>query len=174
MNFLSALSAISTPSGSTLLSVDPPSTSRRSSRLQDSIWDEVLVEDGIVSGSKCAKKIHTSGKTHVERVRYHFTKKCVKRLYTPLITLVFRPAMKLARVREFQKLFAMWLYLTGMAFNEASHHSLVTTLRPLTSSDIVRTRQQLTGSLLDACYEEFSSKMMLKIANRRCTVVTDS
>ncbi|ETL97826.1 hypothetical protein L917_04965 [Phytophthora nicotianae] len=79
-----------------------------------------------------------------------------------------------ARVREFQKLFAMWLYLTGMAFNEASHHSLVTTLRPLTPSDIVRTRQWLAGSLLDACYEDFSSKMMLKIANRRCTVVTDS
>ncbi|KAG2797023.1 hypothetical protein PC116_g26913 [Phytophthora cactorum] len=58
----------------------------------------MLVEDGIVSCLKCEKIIHTSGKTHVERARYHFDKKCSKRLKTPLITSVFRPAMTPAKV----------------------------------------------------------------------------
>ncbi|KAG3074027.1 hypothetical protein PI124_g14091 [Phytophthora idaei] len=99
----------------------------------------MLVEDGIVSCLKCEKIIHTSGKTHVERVRYHFDKKCSKRLKTPLITSVFRPAMTPAKVREFHKLFAMWLYSTGMAFNKAAHHTLAAALRLLTPSDIVPT-----------------------------------
>ncbi|KAE9014137.1 hypothetical protein PF005_g2525 [Phytophthora fragariae] len=45
---------------------------RRGGRPQDPVWDQVLVDDGIVSCLKCEKIIHTSGKTHVERVRYHF------------------------------------------------------------------------------------------------------
>ncbi|KAE9128207.1 hypothetical protein PF007_g5344 [Phytophthora fragariae] len=56
---------------------------RRGGRPQDPVWDQVLVDDGIVSCLKCEKIIHTSGKTHVERVRYHFEKKCAKRLKTP-------------------------------------------------------------------------------------------
>ncbi|KAG2762133.1 hypothetical protein PC129_g936 [Phytophthora cactorum] len=79
-----------------------------------------------------------------------------------------------AKIHEFHKLFAMWFYSTGMAFNKAAHHTLAAALRLLTPSDIVPTRQQLAGDLLNVCYDDFRSKMILKIANRRCTVVADT
>ncbi|KAG3194285.1 hypothetical protein PC128_g9498 [Phytophthora cactorum] len=171
---LSPPSPSSSTSGSQQPVVDPQPPVRRGGRPQDPIWDEVLVEDGIVSCLKCVKIIHTSGKGHVERVRYHFDKKCSKRLKTPLVTSVFRPAMTPAKVCEFHKLFAMWFYSTGMAFNKAAHHTLAAALRLLTLSDIVPTRQQLAGDLLNVWYDDFRSKMMLKIADRRCTGVTDT
>ncbi|KAG3027974.1 hypothetical protein PC120_g5128 [Phytophthora cactorum] len=174
MSSLSPPSPSSSTSGSQQPVVDPLPPDRRGGRPQDPIWDEVLVEDGIVSCLKCEKIIHTSGKTHVERVRYHFEKKCSKRLNTPLITSVFRPAMTPAKVREFHKLFAMWFNSTGMTYNKAARHTLAAALHLLTPSDIVPTRQQLAGDLLNVCYDDFRSKMMLKIANWRCTVVTDT
>ncbi|KAG3096742.1 hypothetical protein PI124_g15512 [Phytophthora idaei] len=61
-----------------------------------------------------------------------------------------------------------------MAFNKAAHHTLAAALRLLTLSDIVPTRQQLAGDLLNVWYDDFRSKMMLKIANRRCAGVTDT
>lgn len=74
MNYLSTSSSL-------------PSDSLRTPNLLSPRWppsrpirNEILVKDGVVSCLKCEKIIHTSGKTHVERVRYHFSKKCAKRL----------------------------------------------------------------------------------------------
>ncbi|ETL88962.1 hypothetical protein L917_12021 [Phytophthora nicotianae] len=89
-------SASAVPASRPAASGDEPSAQqavRRGGRPYDPVWDQVLVEDGIVSCLKCGKIIHTSGKTHVERVRYHFEKKCTKRLKTPLITSAFRAAL---------------------------------------------------------------------------------
>ncbi|KAG2808377.1 hypothetical protein PC118_g17333 [Phytophthora cactorum] len=44
-----------------------------------------------------------------------------------------------AKVREFHKLFAMWFYSTGVAFNKAAHHTLAAVLLLLTPSDIAPT-----------------------------------
>ncbi|KAG2853378.1 hypothetical protein PC113_g14218 [Phytophthora cactorum] len=111
-------------------SLSPPSPSSSTSGFQQPAVDPQ---------PPCEKIIHTSGKTHVKRVRYHFVKKCSKRLKTPLITSVFRPTMTPAKVREFHKLFAMWFYSTGVAFNKAAHHTLAAVLLLLTPSDIAPT-----------------------------------
>ncbi|RAW38305.1 hypothetical protein PC110_g5494 [Phytophthora cactorum] len=110
MSSLSPPSPSSSTSGSQQPVVDPLPPDRRGGRPQDPIWDEVLVEDGIVSCLKCEKIIHTSGKTHVERVRYHFEKKCSKRLNTPLITSDFVKQLEkalaiLSVLSTFQKAF---------------------------------------------------------------------
>ncbi|KAE9333745.1 hypothetical protein PR003_g13866 [Phytophthora rubi] len=44
---------------------------RRGGRLQDPIWNDVLVADGVVACKACERIIHTAGKTHVERFCYH-------------------------------------------------------------------------------------------------------
>ncbi|KAE9039058.1 hypothetical protein PR001_g7679 [Phytophthora rubi] len=131
---------------------------RRGGRPQDPVWDQVLVDDGIVSCLKCEKIIHTSGKTHVERVRYHFEKKS---------------ALAPAKVQEFQLRFALWFYTTDMAFQKAEHNSLVDALRVLTSSDIVPNRHQLATTLLDMCYDDLRSKLMLLAKGKRVTLRTD-
>ncbi|ETI56823.1 hypothetical protein F443_00785, partial [Phytophthora nicotianae P1569] len=111
--------------------------------------------------------------THVERVRYHFEKKCIKLLKTPLITSAFRAALSPAKIREFQLRFALWFYTTGMAFKKVEHKTLATALQVLTPSAILPNRQQLATSLLDASYEDFRSRLMLKVKGKKVTLTTD-
>ncbi|KAE9336532.1 hypothetical protein PF008_g12968 [Phytophthora fragariae] len=44
---------------------------RRGGRLQDPIWNDVLVADGVVACKTCERIIHTAGETHVGRFCYH-------------------------------------------------------------------------------------------------------
>ncbi|KAE9036227.1 hypothetical protein PR001_g8943 [Phytophthora rubi] len=159
------------PGGRVANSGDP---TRRGGRLQDPVWNDVLISDGVVSCKKCEKIIHTSGKTHVERVRYHFAKKCPKRAYTPAITTCFRPAISPVKVAAFQRKFALWFYSTRMAFNKAAHHTLVAALGELTPTNVVPSRKQLASTLMKTCYEEARATVMHKLRDRNCTLVTDA
>ncbi|KAE9046492.1 hypothetical protein PR001_g4544 [Phytophthora rubi] len=113
---------------------------RRGGRPQDPVWDQVLVDDGIVSCLKCEKIIHISAP---------------------------------ASVREFQLRFALWFYTTGMAFQKAEHNSLVDALRVLTPFTVVPNRHQLVTTLLDMCYDDLRSKLMLSAKGKRVTLTTD-
>jgi hypothetical protein len=130
--------------------------------------------DGVVSCKKCERIIHTSGKTHVGRARYHFAKKCAKRAYTPAITTSFRPAISHVKVARFQRQFALWFYSTGMAFKKAAHPNLASALGELTPTAVVPSRKQLGTTLLDICYDEARSATMLKLRGKRCTLVSDA
>ncbi|RLN91956.1 hypothetical protein BBJ28_00018483 [Nothophytophthora sp. Chile5] len=147
---------------------------RKPGRRTDPVWDDVIVDDGIVSCKRCEKIIHHMGKTHVERVRYHMEKKCIKRAKTTLITTSFNPVLSAEAIEAFQQRFALWFYSTGMAFNKISHPSLTAALSLLHPGAVVPSRQQLATSLLDSCYENFKLKIAHEFAETSCTLTTDA
>lgn len=147
---------------------------RRGGRPQDPIWDQVLVDDGIMSFLKCVKIVHISEKTHVESVRYYFDKKSAKRPKTHLITSAFRTALLPAKIREFQLRFALWFYTTCMTFKEAEYKTLVAALQGLIPFDIIPNRHQLATTLLDMILDGFRSPLMLLVKGKKATLTTDA
>ncbi|OWY98608.1 LOW QUALITY PROTEIN: Transposase, partial [Phytophthora megakarya] len=121
---------------------------------------------------KCEKVTHTSGKTPVERIRYHFSNKGTKRLKLRLITSVFRPALKPGKVREFKVKFAMWFYSTALVFHKVEHQTLSAAMQLLTPSSVTPTRQQLAGPYLTLVMTRF--QLMLKLSEKLSTVATNA
>ncbi|KAE8999723.1 hypothetical protein PF005_g19360 [Phytophthora fragariae] len=132
--------------------VEPSQHAKQRGRCKDPAWKEVIVADGIVSCRKCEKIIHHMGETHVERVCHHLQQKYSKRLKTPVITSCFPRALSENKISEFQKLFALWFYSTGMAFHKVDHPTLTRALAVLTPAAVVPTRYQLTTPLLNGCF----------------------
>ncbi|ETN05818.1 hypothetical protein PPTG_13193 [Phytophthora nicotianae INRA-310] len=60
-----------------------------------------------------------------------------------------------------------------MAFKKVEHKTLARALKVLTPSTILPSRQQLATSLLDASYEDFRSRLMLKVKVKKVTLTTD-
>ncbi|KAG2958916.1 hypothetical protein PC119_g26868 [Phytophthora cactorum] len=133
--------------------LQPPA---KKGRRKDPVWDDVIVADDIVSCKKCEKIIHQLGKTHVERVRDHFKRKCPKRPVSKTITACLPPALGPVKIAAFQRQFALWFYSTGMAFNKVNHATLVkdlVVLIPVPFYPVLPTTRELATTLLDSSCE---------------------
>ncbi|KAE9014138.1 hypothetical protein PF011_g8188 [Phytophthora fragariae] len=60
-----------------------------------------------------------------------------------------------------------------MAFQKAEHNSLMDALRVITPFAVVPNRHQLATTLLDMCYDDLRSKLMLSAKGKRVTLTTD-
>ncbi|KAG6596103.1 uncharacterized protein IUM83_18617 [Phytophthora cinnamomi] len=166
--------ATAQPTTSTQMVLGSASGKRKVGLRTDPVWDNVIVDEGIVSCKRCEKIIHHMGKTHVERVRYHMEKKCIKHPRNQLIPSCFSPALSAEAIDTFQKGFALWFYSTGMAFNKISHPTLAAALSLLQPGSFVPTRQQLATSLLNSCYEDYRLRMAHELSGQPCTLTTDA
>ncbi|KAG3236020.1 hypothetical protein PI124_g18958 [Phytophthora idaei] len=151
--------------------LQPPA---KKGRRKDPVWDDVIVADDIVPCKKCEKIIHQLGKTHVERVRDHFKRKCPKRPVSKTITACFPPALGPVKIAAFQRQFALWFYSTGMAFNKVNHATLVKALAVLNPGAVLPTARELATTLLDSSYGELKLVMVHRVKGKKSTLVTDA
>ncbi|KAG3102976.1 hypothetical protein PI125_g13986 [Phytophthora idaei] len=153
--------------------VTSKSTPTKRERRKDPAWDEVIIADGIASCKRCDRTIHQLGETHVERVRHHLQNKCCKRLKTKAITSCFPAALTPSNLTAFKKQFALWFYSTGMAFDKASHPTLLLALQILHPGVAIPSPYELATTLLNMCYSDFKMMMSHKLRGKKCTLNTD-
>ncbi|KAE9332320.1 hypothetical protein PR003_g14573 [Phytophthora rubi] len=60
-----------------------------------------------------------------------------------------------------------------MAFNKATHPSLLQALQMLHPGVVIPSAHQLSTTLLNMCYRDFKVKMVHKITGKKCTLYTD-
>ncbi|GMF29964.1 unnamed protein product [Phytophthora fragariaefolia] len=143
-------------------------------RKLDPAWSQVDVDpEGGVWCKRCTKLIQTTGRTHVERVKHHLSKKCSNRASAPLITAMFSPKLKPGVIKVLQEQLALWIYSTGMAFYKVEHQSLLDALQLLTPGIEVPSRDQLSTVLLDRAYLKSLKLPEVSLQGKVVTVSSD-
>jgi hypothetical protein len=144
-------------------------TNRFSGRPRDLAWDNVTVYGGVVTCNDCEKIIHTMGHTHVERVRHHLVKRCVKRLRPARIDTFF--PFNLAP--EDETLLSQWVFETGMASEIVAHPTLDAPLKALHPSASAPSVWTMKARHLDAAYAASLDKIKAALSGKPCTLTTD-
>ncbi|OWZ02083.1 Transposase [Phytophthora megakarya] len=147
----------------------PPTTGRN----RKAVWDLMDVDGKDVWCKRCGKLVHSSGRTHVERVEKHVFDRCVKRPSSGKITDIYQPKMNSSVLKQFQERFAWWVYTTGMAFYKTEHHTLLEALQILNPGINVPSSYQLANSLLDLAYEKSINRLTVSLCGRVVTLETD-
>ncbi|OWY99060.1 Transposase [Phytophthora megakarya] len=76
--------------------------------------------------------------------------------------------------QQFEKMFALWLYSTGMDFNKVAHDSCGAALEMLHPGAKAPSQHALRGPLLDKCYQESLDKLRVALARQKATLVSDA
>ncbi|KAH9079939.1 hypothetical protein Ae201684P_007647 [Aphanomyces euteiches] len=146
---------------------------RRGGRQRDPVWENCIV-DNVVSCKRCEKIIHTYGYRHVERVRHHMEKNCLKRLRSQPITNCFPVALSHTSLAEFERRLASWVYKTGVSFNAISHPELAAALATLHPDLRVPSDHSLRNRLLDDAYASSIANIENSLKGTMCSLTTDA
>ncbi|KAH9128828.1 hypothetical protein LEN26_007283 [Aphanomyces euteiches] len=147
---------------------------RRGGRQRDPVWENCIVDDNVVSCKRCEKIIHTYGYRHVERVRHHMEKNCLKRLRSQPITNCFPVALSHTSLAEFERRVASWVYKTGVSFNAISHPELAAALATLHPDLQVPSDHSLRNRLLDDAYASSIANIENSLKGTMCSLTTDA
>ncbi|KAF4132670.1 hAT family C-terminal dimerization region [Phytophthora infestans] len=106
--------AIPASSGNPPVVIEQRDLTVRPGRKADAAWSHVDVDpQGGVWCKKCNQQLQTTGRSHVERIKHHLTKRCSAKRTTALITDTFRPRLKSDTTKQFQDRLAWWVYSTA-------------------------------------------------------------
>ncbi|KAF4144261.1 hypothetical protein GN958_ATG06582 [Phytophthora infestans] len=150
-------------------------TTKRPGRKRDEAWNEIdVAEDGYVYCLRCKQSIHSLGYTHVDRVKCLLREACAKRPRQQVVTSYFPPEIDIATQNAFNKIFALWLHYTGMAFYKASHDLCAAVFHVLHPIVAISSQHLLRGRLLDECNDESLTRICSALARRVFPPVTDA
>ncbi|KAE9005367.1 hypothetical protein PR003_g25366 [Phytophthora rubi] len=147
---------------------------KKSGRKRDEACNEVDVDaDGYVYCLRCEGVDHKLEFTHVDRVKRHLRETCAKRPRQEVVTTYLPPQIDTATQNLFDKMFALWLFSTGMAFYKVQHENFVAVSRLLPPSVKIPSQHLIRTRLLDECHEDSPVRMRGALARRFYSLVTD-
>ncbi|KAF4130774.1 hAT family C-terminal dimerization region [Phytophthora infestans] len=166
--------AIPASSGNPPVVIEQRDLTVRPGRKADAAWSHVDVDpQGGVWFKKCNQLLQTTGRSHVERIKHHLTKRCSAKRTTALITDTFRPRLKSDTTKQFQDRLAWWVYSTGMPFYRIGHISFLEALQLLHPDVKVPSPEQLATVFLDRAYSKSIKMLKVALDGKIVTLVTD-
>ncbi|KAE9132186.1 hypothetical protein PF010_g3268 [Phytophthora fragariae] len=140
---------------------------KKSGRKRDEACNKVDVDaDGYVYCLRCEGVDHKLEFTHVDRVKRHLRETCAKRPRQEVVTTYLPPQIDTATQNLFDKMFALWLFSTGMAFYKVQHENFVAVSCLLPPSVKIPSQHLIRARLLDECHEDSPVRMRGALARR--------
>ncbi|OWZ02927.1 Transposase [Phytophthora megakarya] len=130
-------------------------------------WDLMDVDGKDVWCKRCGKLVHSSGRTHVDRVQKNVFDRCVKCPSSGKMTDIYQPKINSSVLKHFQERFVWWVYISGIAFHETEHQTLLKALQILNSGINVPSSYQLANNLLDLAYEKLINRLTMSLCGGR-------
>ncbi|POM76861.1 Transposase putative [Phytophthora palmivora] len=169
---------------------------RGTGRKRDPVWEFTTVfTDKRVVCNRCGALIHRYGVAKVERVRYHFERKCpgvhAHGVTPPLrgdetglsttetVVVETKPHRGSNtsygnKSGAFKRKFAFWIYATGQPFEEVESELLLNALRVLRSDATLPSKHELENELLDLETIASKSKVTKALAGKKCCLTVEN
>ncbi|OWZ23731.1 Transposase, partial [Phytophthora megakarya] len=173
-----------------------PKKRRGSGRKRDPVWEFTTVfADKRVECNRCGALIHRYGVAKVERVRYHFERKCPgvqAQVATPpprgdeagatAETVVMEetkhhkgPSTSYgSKSGTFKRKLALWLYATGQPFDGVGNELLLNAVRVLRSDAVLPSKHELENELLNLEASAITSKVTKALSGKKCCLTVEN